>query len=243
MKIEWIDRDFADMTFNPWIVPMDKDMLEVFPMLSMYPEFRVSPKPLNRNNVIRYICYMYDKGSPLLTKVDNIYKQKIEAATLAGFKMNEAGTFNGHVDSMMVGGNYKINHMIIRFLRLMRDEEFMQFRIYKEKLYSSLNKLQEIDDPKKLKEMIALTSSLTAVIDDLKKDFVDPFDSKKLIETLYEQAEFEDLGLSPEAIADRIAAGEDPVDIKPYGEDYKFDKYSERDQCGQEDTTSISGSG
>ena len=244
MKIEWIDRDFNDMVYNPWKIPFNTHLKKVYPVLGLYPELDPKMKKLAVNKVLRYVMYMYDKGSPLITKIDGIYKQKIEAATLAGFKMRPSGTFDEEVNEMMVGYNHQVNHMIVRYLRLMRDEEFMQFRIYKEKLYTSLQKMQEIDDPKILASIISVNKSLTAVIDQIKVDFFRPGDAKQLIEVLYEQAEFEDLELTPEHITDRIQQGLAPVDYFPYGEVYKFDRYSEED-TGEEgkSTLSIPGSG
>lgn len=242
MNYEWIEKDFEQMVYNPWKVPPNVHLTTVFPTLAMYSEFKSDVKPLAINKVLRYTMYMYDKGSPLISKIDSIYKQKIEAAKLAGFKMRPSGTFDDAVNKMMVGANHLVNHMIVRFLRLMRDEEFMQFRIYKEKLYASLQKMHETDDPKTLSSIIAVNKSLTSVIDDIKRDFFRAGDSEQLIEILYEQAEFEDLELTPEHIADRIQKGLDPVDYYPFGKDYKFEKYSEEDEKGK-GTISIQGGG
>ena len=243
MKIEWIDRDFADMMYNPWKLANNADLKKHFPNLSLYPEFNMDLKPLPPNKVIRYVMYMYDKGSPVIQKIDSIYKQKIEAAKLAGFKTKASGTFSNAVDEMMVGYNHKVNHMIVRYLRLMRDEEFMQFRIYKEKLYSSLQKMQDTDDPSTLSKIIAVNKSLTAVIDNIKVEFFQSGDAQQLIEVLYEQAEFEDLELTPEHIADRIEKGLAPVDVHPYGEDYEFEWYGEEDTGEEGESTNIPGTG
>jgi hypothetical protein len=243
MNIEWIDKDFKDMAFNPFHVPMYLDMLEVWPMLKTYPEFDISPKPLNKNHVLRYIAYMYDKGSPIFRKIDNIHKQKLEAATLAGFKKKSAGTFSKHVDQMLVGDNHIVNHMIIRFLRLMRDESFMQFRVYKEKLYDSLSEMNETKDPRQVASLIAVNQSLTSVIDSIKIDFVGKANAKELIAVMYEQAEFEDLEITPELITERILQGLDPVEHYPYGENYKLDTYSGDDKSEKASNGSIRRSG
>lgn len=240
MAIDWLDKDFKDMTYNPMKVAKTVDLLDAWPTLAGYPEYNIELRPLNKNKTIRYIALMYDKGSPIYKKIDNIHKQKIEAATLAGFDKKASGTFPTIVDKMMVGLNPVVNHMIMRFLRMMRDEEFMQFRIYKEKLYSSLNKMQETDDPDELKKIILVNKELTNVIDSIKMEFVRPGDARQLIETMYEQAEFEDLEITPEIIAERISKGLNPVEYNPYG-DWKLEKYSERDgEDRGEDTKSIS---
>lgn len=239
MKIEWIDKDFQDMTFNPYNVPMYLNMMEVWYVLDGYPEFSIETKPLNKNHVLRYISYMYDKGSPIYRKIDNIHKQKLEAAALAGFKTNPSGTFSKYVDQMLVGGNHIVNHMIIRFMRLMRDESFMQFRIYKEKLYNSISLMGETTDPKMIADLIAVNKSLTSVIDSIKIDFVGKSDVKELIEVMYEQAEFEDLEITPELITERILMGLDPVEHYPYGDNYKLDTYSGEDKSEKGDNGSI----
>ncbi len=244
MEIAWIERDFDQMTYNPFKVPMSHNILDTWVGLGQYAEFRTNVSPLNINNLVRYIAYMYDKGSPIYQKIDNIHKQKIEAAKLAGFKQKAAGTFSKYVDEMLVGENHLANHMIIRFLRTIHDESFMQFRIYKEKLYTSLYKMNETDDPKKLAEIISVNKSLTSVIDTIKREFVREDDVRKLVEIMYEQAEFEDLELTPEIIAERIQQGKDPVDYYPYGKDYKFEKYDRGDESDSETNSGpISGSG
>ena len=242
MAIDWLDKDFKDMVYNPTKVAESANMLDAWPTLAAYPEFNIELRPLNKNCTIRYIALMYDKGSPIFRKIDNIHKQKIEAATLAGFKKKPSGTFSTIVDKMMVGLNPVVNHMIMRFLRLIRDEEFMQFRIYKEKLYTSLGKMQEVDDPDELKKIITVNKELTKVIESIKMEFIRPGDAKQLIETMYEQAEFEDLEITPEIIAERISKGLSPVDYYPYGKDYKLEKYSERDgESRGKDTKPIQG--
>jgi hypothetical protein len=133
--------------------------------------------------------------------------------------------------------------MIIRFLRLMRDESFMQFRVYKEKLYDSLSEMNETKDPRQVASLIAVNQSLTSVIDSIKIDFVGKANAKELIAVMYEQAEFEDLEITPELITERILQGLDPVEHYPYGENYKLDTYSGDDKSEKASNGSIRRSG
>ena len=224
MAMEWIDGDFKNMRFNVWKKSSrNKDLFEVFPVLNDYLEFGLKIGRLNRNQVIRYICFMYDIGSPLPLKIDNILKMKIEAADLAGFKRDSMNEFSSEVNLMLIGGNKIVNHMIVRFLSLSHDINFLTYKIYKAKHFEIMEKLADEKEPKNIESFLKTANSLLSNIDTLNAKIFMPEDSNNLIQAMYEQAEFEALPITPEEIIERLEKGLGIVNDPPYGEWEKED--------------------
>jgi len=223
MALTWIKNDFKDMHFNVW-ENQRRDLIEMFPVFADYVEFNVNIGKLNRNKVIRYVCFMYDKGSPLPKKIDNIWQMKLEAATLAGFEMDRQKRFSDDVNEMLAGKIKAVNHMIVRFLSFFHDINFMTYKMYKEKYFDVMVQLKESKDPKVLESLLKSVKTLTNEISLLEGKIFYPEDSEYLIQAMYEQAEFEELELTPEFIADRLEKGLPVVDNPPYGK-YSGEKF------------------
>lgn len=223
MAMEWIKGDFQDMHYNAW-EHQRRDLLDAFPIFSDYVEFSVKIKDLNRNKVIRYICFMYDKGSPLPKKIDNLLQMKLEAATLAGFDMDNLKRFSDEVNEMLAGKNKAVNHMIVRFLSFFHDINFMTYKMYKEKYFDVMVQLKESKDPKALETLLKSIKNLTTEIALLEGKIFYPEDTEYLIQAMYEQAEFEELELTPEHIADRLEKGIGIIENPPYGK-YSGEKF------------------
>jgi len=227
--MEWIDGDFASMKYNVW-KNKSKNLIKSFPDFKDHPDiFGLSVGDLDKEKVIRYICLAYDKGSPLPDKIENILMMKMEAATLAGFRKSAGGAFREDVDEMIVGGNKTINHMVIRFLSFFHDLDFATLRMYKVKHFELLQKFGEESDPKSMENIMKTINTMADTVDTIKAKIFYPTETKQLIHDFYEQATFEELELTPEHIAERLASGKPISNDPPYGEDYQVEKYSEQD--------------
>jgi hypothetical protein len=219
MAMEWIDNDFKKMHFNVWKnSAKNKNLLDVFPVFNDYLEFDVKLGKLNKNHVIRYICFMYDVGSPLPQKIENILKMKIESADLAGFKRDSNNEFSDEVNEFMVGGNNAVNHMIVRFLSLFHDISFLTYKVYKAKHYEVIAQLQTEKDPYKIEKLLKTSNLLVNDIASLSSKIFLPEDSNNLIQAMYEQAEFEASPITPEDIIERLEKGMGVVSNPPYGD-------------------------
>lgn len=111
--------------------------MEAFPRFQLYPEFRTEVEGIYKDQLLRYICLLYDRKTPL-TKNDNPVSRKMEAAQLAGFKWDEQGALSQDVAEMMYGKNSDVNNMIIRFARLQHNTKFSALITGTEAYYNKL---------------------------------------------------------------------------------------------------------
>lgn len=132
--------DFAYMQFNVMLVPKDRNIMDSFPLLKQYDEFNCPAGDVDKNSLLRYICLLYDRKTPLL-KNDNLVKRKIEAAEMAGFTWNEEGVLPGPVDRVMKGRSQAANNMIIRIARIQGNTKFAALVTGTEAYYTKLTSI------------------------------------------------------------------------------------------------------
>lgn len=129
--------DFEQMLFNVMAIKEGDSILEAFPRLQQYPEFRMEVEGVDKDQLLRYICLLYDRKTPL-TKNDNVVSRKMEAAQLAGFKWDEQGQLPFDTSEVMYGKSFEANHMIIRFARLQHNTKFSALITGTEAYYNKL---------------------------------------------------------------------------------------------------------
>jgi len=79
------NKDFENLLFNCTKVSADKNLLSVFPTLGQLPSFRNTLPDLDKNKVIRYIIFAYDRKSPIVMQfLNDEVKRKTLAAQYAG---------------------------------------------------------------------------------------------------------------------------------------------------------------
>lgn len=244
-KIEWIVDDFKDMTFNVRKVQRNQDIFKVFPCFNDFPIFKTETYGLNRNNVLKYICYAYDKGSPLYNKFDDVLAIRNEAAFLAGFNLEERvvdKTENGKtvkekkmvfpvkVENMILGQYKTINHMIVRFLfSFFHPNEYATFRVLKDQHFKLMNDLHNAVGWKDSEGISKALANISKQIDDIKDTAFRKDELKSLRDALYEQAEMDNLDISPEHKAERLILGYPIVENPPYGQTYELE-YFEKEE-------------
>lgn len=113
------NKDFENLLFNCTKVSADKNLLSVFPTLGQLPSFRTIMPDLDKNKVIRYIIFAYDRKSPMVVQfLNDEVKRKTLAAQYAGFTANEeTGCFDASIDLVMRCQNNDTNNMIVDFVR------------------------------------------------------------------------------------------------------------------------------
>lgn len=80
-----MNSNFQKLKFKIFDLPPDADLLEHFPELARYKTFTKS-KAAQKNLLLRYMIFMYDPGSDLISDISDLQKRKVRAAELAGFK-------------------------------------------------------------------------------------------------------------------------------------------------------------
>lgn len=131
--MEFKPTDFVKMLCNPYALADSKDMFVEFPNVFKYAEFKVtlpmtgSFPALTIQKILRYICYAYDKNSPL-HKENDLLKRKYLACELAKISKKEGQSLIGETDdTKKEENNKKINviaPMIIRYIRLQKHLEY-----------------------------------------------------------------------------------------------------------------------
>lgn len=175
--------DFEKLQYNVHAVEKDADILKAFPDLTRFKEFSEPlvkfvlkekdwvPEQLNldRNMVLRYVFYCYDKKTPFLSE-KNLIRRKILCVQEAGFVAGKDGNFHKEVDDVLRGYNEVVNRMIVRFVRNQRDLRYALLVSGLENYYDNINKLTEIrkkDDAKDSSLKTDLFNSTKKMLDDL----------------------------------------------------------------------------
>ncbi len=171
-------KPFSKLKFPIYEVPAGTDLVHKFKELQDYKEFSMYPHA-DRNNVIRYVIYLYDRNSDLVKEYSVLQRRKEAAAELAGFKRNDKdGKFKEEVYSMMSltrdeKGDSPINDMIFCFLK-MQDEMLWSLIVINENMFEEYMKL--LMDPvfgkdsKNMLEAANLKTKLKGEVKEIRSD-------------------------------------------------------------------------
>lgn len=196
MQSSFIERDFNKLIVNVRSVPKERSLLRAFPELAKHREFKVQFEKLNKDNVIRYVVYMYDRNTPFRRKFPDILKRKIEAAKEAGFKISEGGMFEEEVETLLRGKDNKVNDMVCAYARIHKNFKYSFFITMEEIFYSLMRSIVD-GDLKNIAELKKTQLELDETMNELLTDDKNPF----LIERFLRYIEKERLALRPEDIA------------------------------------------
>lgn len=205
MESSFIDQDFSKLMLKVRIVPQEKSLLKVFPELNKHQEFKVKFDNLNRNKVIRYVVYMYDKNTPLRKKFPDILRRKVEAAKEAGFKINKVGLFEDDVEEFLRGKNDKVNRMIVAYARIYKNFRYSYSITVEESFYGLMRSIIA-GELKNLPDLKKAQKELDESMDELLSGDKNPF----LVEETLRYMETERLALRPEDIARKMKNNEPP---------------------------------
>lgn len=188
-------------------------VLDVYPQLKRYPE--LDPKKykgmrISFEKVLRYVMYYYTQNA-LRDAIPEMIHRKKEAAILAGFEIiRDTGKFSGEVERLIKCENELANQLIIRFLRRSENKKFMLLCGFEEARAKQMLKLVDgIGDKEKelTKVVIENVKTLSEDIEDLESELLNQDESPDLMELLYSEVDFTNLGISPEDIAESESEG------------------------------------
>lgn len=197
-----------------------KKILEAFPELGKIDGFSEANKHYKGDcdALVRYIVLMYDPGSPMAS-MPNVMEAKSLAAIEAGLPRSRNGQFKEDAEAVLLCQNKGVNDMILNFVLSFHSATYSKLVAYKEYYAGKLRDMLSGEDIK-LADIDTLEKSINEMQSRLLRD-----NNPQLREALYEKIAGEQLKLRPEDIAEKMEAGEPPVDVAPYGEDYSFAKY------------------
>lgn len=205
--------------------PKQKDFLSNF---EKYDEFRIPEQikhcktekvyPIDKQKVFTYIAVLYDIKSTLHKDYPYYPHRKYQAALLAGWEKQKNDAFDPIVEDIITGSVVTVNNAIVKYCLLQHNTDFMMYVSYSS-VFAILN-------------LRALTGSFSdndikniekigKLINDLSVKIFGGEEVRSMKEALYSAAEKERIALKPEDIAEKLAAGDDPLNgYNPYGEGY-----------------------
>lgn len=182
---------------------------------------------LPTESIIKYIVSCYDPESRIVK--DNSKRwtvKKKEAARFSGIMALANKGFEEDVQKVLYCKNRAINTIIIRYISLLHDRDFLMYAIYNEMLVSQGSQLLSFDFDKpsetaKAKENI---ESIQEDIIKIEHKLFSGDDVNALKNVLHEMsAEFMVSELRPESLVTKFERGEEIV-ASPYGPDYEVGK-------------------
>lgn len=148
--------DFSGLTYNVYdIYQKDpkKDLLIQFPKLKELPSFAAYGHG-DRNYIIRYIIYLYDMKSPLPKAFEDLQKQKVEAALLAGYETDKTGKFkDARIRKVLDNEDNDILQMIFEYTTSFKSKTYAYYKANEHAFYENINGVYKsakyAEDPKK----------------------------------------------------------------------------------------------
>ncbi len=200
--------DFKGWKYDKIIdLPYTSKVLEAYPHLKKYPELnpkKFLTKSVSFDKTLRYILIYYSDNI-LRKTIPEVMQRKKEAALLAGFQLNKEGKFHVQVEKILLCQNQHANRMIVRVLRRSENKKFLQLCVFEESLAKQMQKL--IDgigekDRELTKVVIDNVRTLTEDCEKLENDLLNEDEDKDLLNMLYDERDDNNLGISPEEIAE-----------------------------------------
>lgn len=210
MNLQFHQKEYALMQFDPSRVPEGMSILKFYKDLSKVKAFRDDPGPeIDNEKVIQFIMLTYDKNSPYRKKYPDVLKRKIEVAHDCQFKITDGGVFESATEDFLKGKNRIVNRKIVEYVRLHRNFKY-SFLVSMENAYYNL--MLEIlgGDTKNVMKAKELRDELEESVLEIFNDDTNSFIKDELLRYM----ESERLELRPEDIALKLQKGETPVTVK-----------------------------
>ena len=176
-------------------------------------------------HIVKFIVLCYDKESEIVESRKGQWAEKKRDAAIESGLLKD-GQLIKDADAVLYGKNDVVNRMIIRYLSLQFDKDFLMYVMLQELLLNATTQLlsfnfEKPSDASKAKQ------NVEAIIADIEAQEIKIFtggDVKALTKALYENArKLTVTDLRPENVISRKTNGEELVDDKPYG-NYELDK-------------------
>ena len=130
-------KEFSNMLVNPYEIEDNKDITEgKYNSIFNYKEF-AAKIPIDKQKVLRYICYAYDKNSPFQRETDTL-KRKVNSAKFAKIKPSD-------IELLVKGENKDIAQMIIRYIRQQKNIDFATLVAMYENYWNNLSLVMSSD--------------------------------------------------------------------------------------------------
>ncbi len=201
--------------------PMKPDFVEQFKAL--HPVFNepLDLRKITERSFLSYVVLTYDIESPLVIKYQDWAQRRRETARICKFPQKD-GEYIEEAENIIFGINWKTNRVILYYLFLQNDLDFINAQIshallFKQTKEALFNTNLSPNDSAKLKKNI---DELTAELKSLQKAIFHGDETVEMKRAFYDFISQLSLEIRPEDIAERKQNGEEIVDDSPY-DDYK----------------------
>jgi hypothetical protein len=177
-----------------------------------YPEFR-EDLTFDKYSGIRHIILMYDiHNDEVQALYPDYMSRKRSCAQLAGFELTK-NRFNEDVEQAILGKNPVFNSMILRYVRLFNNPDYVAYVSFWEMLVQNFSQSLAETDVKTINTIRTNIDGLRNQISVITKSIFRGDDSDELRKALYATMEEEKLKLRPEFMANQILKKQ--VDFTP----------------------------
>ncbi len=205
--------------------PVGDNFVENFK--NLHPDFRkdLSFVKVNERSFFTYVVLTYDIESPFVIRFRDWAQRRRETAKLCRFP-EEGGRYTDEVEEIILGQNNATNKIILRYLFIQADLDFINYQTYQALFYrqtiAAMN--TSFDNPAHYDKIKNNIDTLTMDIKSLQTAIFHGDETKEMKRALYDFVGQMSLDIRPEDIAERKLKGEELVDETPYPTDYKVDK-------------------
>jgi hypothetical protein len=190
------------LLFDPYSPDLVKELYK-------YEEFQQDISPLEKENVFKFIIFMYDMNSELRMTYPQWSERKIKCAMLSGWEADKFGEFDKTVMDMLEGRNDKVNDMITRFCLLFPSPYYAAYIAHWELLARQVKaSLSYLADSKETTTIRGNIQSLTKQLEEYSDKIFGGETTIGLKNSLYRTVVKSKLRLRPEIMARDIASGE-----------------------------------
>lgn len=206
---QYKSEEFKDLMFDISKVDVSHSITEKYPQLKKVFKTRdrnsCAESNLDFQKVIRYIILAYDKGSPCIRDFPEISMRKNRALLEAGFRKGEG--WRREIKQMAACENKMINSMIIRYIRLHRNQKWASMLVLQEAYYKLMKKIIDGGDDVSTK-ILNSYDKIESKLEKLQEELLTGDSNNTLKHDLDLNLDYENMGITPEEIATRIKEGE-----------------------------------
>jgi len=177
--------------------------------------------------IIKFVVLCYDKESPLIEQYRKRWTLRKKFAAEYSGLIGMSKSYKEDVDAILYASNTTIAKLIIRYLSLLNDRDFLAYAVYSELLTKQSEQLLRFnfDRPSDAQRAKQNMETIQADLTSLEEKIFSGGDVRTLKNVLQEEStRFMVTDLRPENIVTKLENGEPIVDENPYGEGYEIKK-------------------
>lgn len=205
--MEWKDEDFANMLYPIRGLSISRSVMETFPILSALKGW-IGMRHYPRENLFRFIIYMYDLKSPL-QRIDDPAKRAAEALELAEIHISSNdGKYSDEVEDCIEGLKPHFNMAVVDFLRIQKRPDWSELVVQERIFYRLLNQAMLKPEDEGIGNAKSLSEQKKR-LNDATQAFIGMNNQVRLMQSVYGYTLIQDLDFTPEAVAKALADGKE----------------------------------